>query len=218
MRVLEGKKAIQYAAANLIYRGSSPNPKVQQISQRIVDDVRRNGEPALRRYAEKFDALKKGQPISVSKDEMQKALGEVPKKFIAALKAAAKNIRQFAEWQKPKSWTKQLQPGISVGQKVEPIMYVGCYVPGGRYPLPSSLLMTVIPAQVAGVPAIAVASHTHMSASRYGSAKMTADPMAPTIRSGRGASTVIGTCLLRIGIRSKVAAPRSSSTGSRSKR
>jgi histidinol dehydrogenase len=158
MRVLEGKAAVRYAATNLLYRGSTLSPKVERTSRRIVEDVRRNGEDALRKYAEKFDGLRKDEPILVSQDEMQAALREVSNDFIRAIKTAAKNIRRFAEWQKPKAWMKKMRPGISVGQKVEPIMSVGCYVPGGRYPLPSSLLMTVIPAQVAGVPAIAVAS------------------------------------------------------------
>lgn len=158
MRVLEGKAAIKYAVSRLYFRGNKADPKVERIANRIVNDVRKNGERALRKYAEKLDGLKKGQPIQVSQEEMQDALRSVSKEFVAALKAAEKNIRRFAEWQMPNSWMKAMQPGISVGQKIEPIHYVGCYVPGGRYPLPSSLLMTVVPAQVAGVWGIAVAS------------------------------------------------------------
>ena len=70
----------------------------------------------------------------------------------------AGNIRRYCEWQKPKEWRREIQPGVCVGQMVRPLESVGCYVPGGRYPLPSTLLMTVIPAQVAGVGEIRVVS------------------------------------------------------------
>jgi len=75
-----------------------------------------------------------------------------------AITQAAANIRHYGAWQKPQEWRREIQPGVSVGQLVRPLESVGCYVPGGRYPLPSTLLMTVIPAQVAGVPQIRVVS------------------------------------------------------------
>jgi histidinol dehydrogenase len=158
MRVLEGKQAVDYAAKNLLDRGSRRDAKLEQKVKRIVSDVRDGGEPALRRYAEKLDGLDKGQPLRVSEEEMQNALESVSTEFIEAVEHAAGNIRRFAEWQKPQSWLRETEPGLKVGQSVVPIDSVGCYVPGGRYPLPSSLLMTVIPAQVAGVPHIQVAS------------------------------------------------------------
>ena len=158
MRVLEGKKALDYAARNLLYRGSKTDKKVERAVERIVGDVRDGGERALRNHAEKFDGLAKRQALRVSDEEMQDALYSVSTDFIEAIQRAAANIRQFAEWQKPQSWMRPIEPGLNVGQSVVPIDSVGCYVPGGRYPLPSSLLMTVIPAQVAGVPHIQVAS------------------------------------------------------------
>src|SRR5207248_4897586 len=83
-----------------------------------------------------------------------------PDQFKQALKTAAANIRQYCEWQKPQPWRNAASPGIQVGQVVRPLQSAGCYVPGGRYPLPSTLLMTVIPAQVAGVKVIrAVSPH-----------------------------------------------------------
>src|SRR5207253_996538 len=78
-------------------------------------------------------------------------------RFRSSLRSAAANIRRFCEWQKPVEWLRTRQ-GISVGQLVRPLDSVGCYVPGGRYPLVSTLLMTVIPAQVAGVKNIRVVS------------------------------------------------------------
>jgi histidinol dehydrogenase len=158
MRVLEGKQALDYAAKNLLYRGSKSDKKVERTVAKILGDVRARGEPTLRKYAEKFDGLAKGQSLRVSDEEMQDALNSASPNFIEALERASRNIRQFAEWQKPQSWMRPIEPGLNVGQSVIPIDSVGCYVPGGRYPLPSSLLMTVIPAQVAGVPHIQVAS------------------------------------------------------------
>jgi histidinol dehydrogenase len=158
MRVLEGKQALDYAAKNLLYRGSKTDKKLERTGAKIVGDVRDGGERVLRKYAEKFDGLAKRQALRVSDEEMQDALNSVSPGFIEAIERAARNIRQFAEWQKPQSWMRPIEPGLNVGQSVVPIDSVGCYVPGGRYPLPSSLLMTVIPAQVAGVPHIQVAS------------------------------------------------------------
>jgi histidinol dehydrogenase len=125
---------------------------------RIVADVRKNGDKALRRYAEKFDGLKARQPLRVTDAELEQAWNAVSENFKQALQVAAGNIRQYCEWQKPPQWRNALAPGINVGQIVRPLQSAGCYVPGGRYPLPSTMLMTVIPAQVAGVQKICVAS------------------------------------------------------------
>ena len=158
MRVFEGKQALDYAAKYLLYRGSKTDSTVERTVARIVSDVRDGGEKPLRKFAEKLDGLANGQLLRVGEDELRSALDNVSPDFINAIEHAASNIRQFAEWQKPQSWMRQIEPGLKVGQSVVPIDSVGCYVPGGRYPLPSSLLMTVIPAQVAGVPHIQVAS------------------------------------------------------------
>jgi histidinol dehydrogenase len=123
----------------------------------IIKDVRRNGDRALRRYAERWDGLAKNQPLQVSQDEMATAWKTLPPGMRKSLSEAAQNIRRFCEWQKPRSWTRTRR-GISLGQLAIPIDSVGCYVPGGRYPLVSTLLMTVIPAQVAGVKNIHVVS------------------------------------------------------------
>ena len=113
---------------------------------------------ALRKYAEEWDGLGKGQPARVTREEMQAAWASVSPELRDALKQAANNIRRFCEWQKPAEWMEEQQPGVRVGQVLRPLDSVGCYVPGGRYPLPSTMLMTVIPAQVAGVKRIVVVS------------------------------------------------------------
>ncbi len=95
--------------------------------------------------------------MRVSDGEMQSALKACPPELRAALEEAAAGIRKFCQWQKPKEWERREQ-GRTLGQLIRPLGSAGCYVPGGRYPLPSTLLMTVIPAQVAGVKDIRVVS------------------------------------------------------------
>jgi histidinol dehydrogenase len=157
MRILEGAAA-RKAVAALADREPVPNLKIEKTVAKIVGNVRKNGDWALRAYAVKFDGLAKDEPVQVTRGELQRAVRLVSKEFIRSVETAAKNIRKFAEWQMPKAWMRTIAPGIRVGQKIEPIDSVGCYAPGGRYPLPSSVLMTAIPAQVAGVRRIQVAS------------------------------------------------------------
>jgi len=120
----------------------------QRVSQ-IVADVRRDGETALLRYAREFDRLEGS--MEVSRKEMRAAARTVPIRVRQALAVAAKNIRAVATRQVPRGWRAKVGAGITVEQRVIPLDRVGCYVPGGRYPLPSTVLMTAIPATVAGV-------------------------------------------------------------------
>lgn len=144
--------------ALLLARRNSAYERVLPAAQRIVNAVRKGGDTALRRYAVKFDSNTKLTKLQISPDEMHTALDNVSPAFERALRTAAKNIRAFAEHQKPKDWNFAPASGVTVGQRIRPIPSVGCYVPSGRYPLPSTLLMTVIPAQVAGVERIVVVS------------------------------------------------------------
>jgi histidinol dehydrogenase len=157
MRTLSGRKAEAFVGA-LEKRGAADLARVEKPVGRIVADVRKNGDRALRRYAEKLDGLKPKQPLGVADAELEQAWSVVSAEFKQALKTAADNIRQYCEWQKPRPWRNAVAPGINVGQVVRPLQSAGCYVPGGRYPLPSTMLMTVIPAQVAGVAEIRVVS------------------------------------------------------------
>src|SRR4026207_1491467 len=91
-------------------------------------------------------------PVEISAVERRRAARTVPSGLRNALAFAARNIRSVAERQIPRGWRVTTAPGVTVAQRVTPLERVGCYVPGGRYPLPSSLLMTAIPASVAGVP------------------------------------------------------------------
>jgi histidinol dehydrogenase len=155
MRILEGRAAERYVR-KLEQRGQKLDALEPRV-RRIVQSVRRDGDRALRRYAEKWDGLGDGDPLRISESEMQAAMEAAPRELRLALETAAGSIRAFCEWQKPLEW-ERVKQGRRLGQLVRPLSSVGCYVPGGRYPLPSTLLMTVIPAQVAGVKHIQVVS------------------------------------------------------------
>jgi histidinol dehydrogenase len=155
MRILTGAAAAA-RVRKLAARGTRYS-EVEPAVRRIIDEVRRNGDRALRKYAERWDGLPPGTPLPVFEQEIEAAWKSTAPDLKASLRAAAANIRRFCEWQKPKGW-RRTRKGITLGQIVRPLDSVGCYIPGGRYPLVSTLLMTVIPAQVAGVRNIRVAS------------------------------------------------------------
>ena len=157
MRVLNGRRAEAFVR-KLENRGAASLGKVERQVRRIVEDVRKDGDRALRRYAEKWDGLQPKQAFRVESTELEQAWNATSEDFKQALRFAATSIRQYCEWQKPEEWRKVALPGVHLGQILRPVESAGCYVPGGRYPLPSTLLMTVIPAQVAGVPRICVVS------------------------------------------------------------
>ena len=139
-------------------RGSVNTAKVDGIVREVLAAVRERGDLALREYAERFDGLAADAPLLVSREEMHAAWEGTSEELKAAMRLAQANIRAFAERQLPKSWSFRPNEGMEVGQIVRPLGSVGCYVPGGRYPLPSTLLMTATPAQVAGVERIVVCS------------------------------------------------------------
>jgi histidinol dehydrogenase len=157
MRLFEGRKLERFVQA-VEKRGASDLAAAEPIARRIVSDVRRNRDRAVRKYAMRWDGLEKDVPLHVPETDLQAAWAGIPPELQDAIAQATANIRRFCEWQKPEEWRREIQPGICVGQLVRPLESVGCYVPGGRYPLPSTLLMTVIPAQVAGVREIRVTS------------------------------------------------------------
>jgi histidinol dehydrogenase len=126
--------------------------------KRIVADVRKQGDRALLRYAAQFDGLASASALRVTPGEMAEAWDAITPEMQEALTTAANQIRSFAVSQLPSSFSEEPILGLTTGQLVRPIGSVGCYVPSGRHPLPSTLLMTAIPAQVAGVARIAVVS------------------------------------------------------------
>jgi histidinol dehydrogenase len=133
--------------------------EAERVARRILDAVRRGGDRALIRYSRRLDHLdlrKKG--FTVSAEEVRRAYGEVSPDFVGALRVAAKNIQAVARRQLPRAWQIRNRTGVKVGQIIRPLERVACYVPGGRFPLPSTVLMSVIPAQVAGVREVIITS------------------------------------------------------------
>src|SRR6202011_4877892 len=108
-------------------------------------------------YARHFDGLER-KSVRVPRTELQAARRALAPEFAQAVTVASANIRAYATRQMPREWTSQPKPGRRLGQIVRPLDTVAAYIPAGRYPLPSTLMMTVVPAQVAGVPNICIAS------------------------------------------------------------
>lgn len=127
---------------------------IQKAVRKIVLDVQKHGDRAVMRYTEKFDSVKL-RKLSIGKREIESAAKKADADFMKALKEAAGRIRLFHERQKEKSWQFS-RDGITLGQIIRPLERVGVYVPGGKAAYPSTVLMNVIPAQVAGVSEIAL--------------------------------------------------------------
>ena len=156
----KGRGAAQTAEllAALERRGGAALDSVLPAVRRIVADVRKRGDRALLRYAAQFDGLAGVGAVRVTQEEMATAWKALDPALRNALTTAAKQVRRFAERQMPASWSASPLDGLTTGQLVRPLGSVGCYVPSGRHPLPSTLLMTAIPAQVAGVKRIVAVS------------------------------------------------------------
>jgi histidinol dehydrogenase len=151
------RKAAEMLAA-LERRGGMSLDLVLPAVRRIVSDVRKRGDQALLSYATKLDGLPGPEFLRVTADDMASAWKTVSPALREALTTAANQIRAFAKRQMPADWEFSPLKGLRTGQLVRPLGSVGCYVPSGRHPLPSTLLMTAIPAQVAGVDRIVVVS------------------------------------------------------------
>lgn len=145
------------AVARVFARRSARLDDAEREVRPIIRALRKEGDAALLRFARKWDGFK-GQTagqLAVPAEDIAAARSVSPG-FRRAARQAAHNIRRFAQLQMPRSWSRRTAPGIRAGQMIRPLESVGCYIPAGRYPLPSTLLMTAIPAQVAGVRRIVV--------------------------------------------------------------
>lgn len=129
--------------------------EVLGVAQRIIDDVRRRGDEALREYTAQFDKAELTD-LRVSDDEIEAAVAEVGDEFRTAIATAALAIEDFHQREVRQSWFTTVEGGVLLGQQINPIARVGIYVPGGRACYPSSVLMNAIPAIVAGVEEIAM--------------------------------------------------------------
>lgn len=147
LRILDARDV--NAVDELLGRRRVRDAGVERRVLRIVDDVRRRGDQAVLDYARRLDGL--AEPIEVTSAHMRREAGQVPRDVRRAIVHAAQRVRTVAARQVPRAWRVSTAPGVTITQRVTPLDRVGCYVPGGRYPLPSSLLMTAIPARTAGV-------------------------------------------------------------------
>lgn len=143
------------AVDDLLNRHVARRTEVERRVRGIIATVRRHGDTAVTRYARRFDGL--AGTIEMSRDEVAAEARRTSRDVRAAIKAAARNIRQVARAQVPATRRTTVASGVVIEHRVTPLARVACYVPAGRYPLPSSLLMTAIPARVAGVAEVVVA-------------------------------------------------------------
>ncbi len=137
---------------DLLKRSPNNYTEYQDTVQEIVDNVRENGDKALFEYTKKFDKADiNASNVKVTDAEIEEAYKEVDPHLVEVIRKALVNIREFHELQKQNSWFTTKENGTMLGQKVTPLNYVGVYVPGGKAVYPSSVLMNIVPAKVAGV-------------------------------------------------------------------
>src|SRR5215471_14563918 len=152
MRILELTKETE---RRLLAARTTHNAQALQVAGRIVADVRRHGDRALFAWAKKLDGVSlSARAVWISRRELRTAERNISADFLRAVRHAERNIRRAAERQLPREWSLIVERGVKIRQLVRPIESIGCYVPGGRASLVSTLLMTAVPAKVAGVPQI----------------------------------------------------------------
>jgi histidinol dehydrogenase len=151
IRILESRQMDR-----LLSRRRARLSEAEAVVRPILEAVRKRGDKALLTYARKFDGLER-KSVRVPERELAAACGKLSPQFRMAVETASANIRAFAEMQMPMAWSSEVAPGLRLGQILRPLDTVAAYIPAGRYPLPSTLMMTAIPAQVAGVHRVCVA-------------------------------------------------------------
>ncbi|HEY1866622.1 MAG TPA: histidinol dehydrogenase [Candidatus Acidoferrales bacterium] len=155
MRILDLTDGV---ARKILAARTRSDVAAERVAAPIIASVRRGGDAALFRWARRLDGARlTPRTLWVSAADRRAALQTVPRELRAAIEHAARNIRRVAEQQQPRPWSITVEPGVRVGQRVTPLDTIGCYIPGGRFSLVSTLLMTAVPAQVAGVRRIVVA-------------------------------------------------------------
>ncbi len=154
MRILKLTSAVE---KNLLRSRHERDREAERVAAGIVADVRKRGDAALAIWANKLDGIDlRHYRVWTSQREINAARKQVSADFFRALRHAEQNIHRVAEKQLPRPWSLEVEPGVTISQLVRPIEAIGCYIPGGRFALVSTLLMTVVPARVAGVNRITV--------------------------------------------------------------
>jgi histidinol dehydrogenase len=152
MRIL---KLTSRTEKELLSRRAQADSEAQAVAAEIVGDVRKRGDSALFAWAKKLDGMDLARSgVWISKREIRGAEKSVSPDFVKAIKRASENVRIVAEKQLPRAWIVETTPGVKIQQIIRPVENIGCYIPGGRFSLISTLVMTVVPAKVAGVPHI----------------------------------------------------------------
>ena len=151
IRILQSRQM-----GRLLARRAARLSEAEAAVRPILEAVRKRGDKALLSFARKFDGLER-KTVRVPERELAAACGKLSAEFRAAIETASANIRAFANMQMPAEWSSEAAPGLQLGQILRPLDTVAAYIPAGRYPLPSTLMMTAIPAQVAGVRRVCVA-------------------------------------------------------------
>ena len=143
--------------AQLAERSVALDAELMSRVTAIIDDVRLRGDEALIEYSAQFDNVKlEPSQLRISEDQLRESASHTDERVVEALRIAIRNVRRFHEQQLERAWTIEPAEGISLGQRIIPLERVGLYVPGGTAAYPSSVVMNVVPAQVAGVEGIVV--------------------------------------------------------------
>src|SRR5467141_1430937 len=149
MRIVRLTPAVE---KKLLYARQERDAEAERIASKIVGDIRRRRDAALSAWVKKLDDIDlQRESLWIAEEEIRAARMQVSRDFLRALEHAARNVRRVAEKQLPKPWTMEVEAGVKIGQLVRPIDSIGCYIPGGRFALVSTMVMTVVPAKVAGV-------------------------------------------------------------------
>jgi len=152
LKIVESKQA-----GRLLKRRAARMSEAEQTVRPILDAIRLRGDNALLEYARQFDHLQR-KTVAVPQAELDQAAQRLSPAFQKAVETSAKNVRAYSKLQLPQAKTAKPAPGLELSQIVRPLDSVAAYIPAGRYPLPSTVIMTVVPAHVAGVPNIMVCS------------------------------------------------------------
>jgi histidinol dehydrogenase len=150
--------ATSAALGSLVRRGAVPDSRIRDGARAILEEIRVGGAAAVRRANERYGGGRATGGLVVERAELRAAVDGLSREIRRALDQSIANVRRFAETQRPETTRTTIVPGVEIERRWTPLRRVGCYVPGGSAPYPSSLVMTVVPARVAGVRDVVVAS------------------------------------------------------------
>ncbi|HYX40077.1 MAG TPA: histidinol dehydrogenase, partial [Pyrinomonadaceae bacterium] len=143
--------------ARIASRNVALNAKLMEMVASIVADVRKRGDAALIDYTQRFDGVRlERDKLRVSEQDLREVAARADRRVVEALRQAIKRVREFHEHEREESWEIETAEGVRLGQRITPLDSAGLYVPGGKASYPSSVVMNVVPAQVAGVKRIAI--------------------------------------------------------------